>query len=62
MKRKSRQDKKELVCWVGPAWDGDVGKLAAGFKIPDGFHLSEVKRAGKKYTFVYVKDVARIGP
>ena len=60
MKRACRKDKIELETRVGPAWDGDANKLAANFKIPEGYKLAEVKRAGNKYTFVYTKDVARV--
>lgn len=59
MKRKSRQEKKQLEFWVGPAWDGKIETLIKQHVVPDGFYLSEVKRAGKKYTFVYVKEIPR---
>lgn len=61
MKRSARKDKIELECRVGPAWDGDVNKLARNHVLPDGYELAEVKRAGCKYTFVYLKSVSR-GP
>lgn len=58
MKRKMRKDKIELEFRPGPAWDGNI----SGVKhvVPDGYNLSEVKRAGNRYTFVYLKDVPRM--
>jgi hypothetical protein len=44
---------------VGPVWDGDVNKLAKSNVVPDGYELAEVKRAGCKFTFVYLKSIPR---
>jgi len=40
MKRSARKDKIELECRVGPAWDGDVNKLARNHVLPDGYELA----------------------
>jgi hypothetical protein len=59
MKRAARKNKVELWCRVGPVWDGDVNKLAKSNVVPDGYELAEVKRAGCKFTFVYLKSIPR---
>jgi hypothetical protein len=59
MKRKMRQDKRQIDCWTSPAWDGNVNSLIQQHVVPDGYKLSEVKKMGRKYTFVYVKEIPR---
>lgn len=59
MKRQARKHKIEIPCWVGEAWDGNVESLLKHHVVPADYELSEVKRAGNKYTFVYLKSVPR---